>query len=175
MTNHRVSDEMNRTAQTVAEATERAARASAEIVQRNTQIVQQAWEMSSKMAAQLTQQSGDQLARAFGISGEPAQQSALNLDAIIGPSAALAEGVLNISREWLEFAQSRVEKNGDWCNALVRCRTPQDLTAVQSEMIQTDLQQLLQSARRTAEMSAQTADKATRKLAERMPPARQAA
>ena len=57
----RVSDEMNRTALTAAEVSERAARASAEIVQRNTQIVQQAWEMSSKMAAQLTQQSVDQL------------------------------------------------------------------------------------------------------------------
>jgi phasin family protein len=174
-----VSDEMNRTAQTAAQLSERVARASAEIVQRNTQIVQQAWEMSSKMVAQLTQQSADQLARTFGISGEEAQktaqQSALNLEAIIGSSAALAEGLQNISREWLEFAQSRVEQNFDRFNAIVRCRTPQDLTAVQNEMIQTDLQRLLQSARRTAEISARTADNATRKLAEHVPPVRQAA
>ena len=175
----RVSDEMKRTAQTAAEVSERAARASAELVQRNTQIVQQAWEMSSKMAAQLTQQSVDQLARTFGISGEEAQktaqQSALNLEVIIGSSAALAEGMQNMSQEWLKFAQSRMEQNFDRFNALVRCRTPQDLTAVQSEMIQTDFQRLLQSARRTAEISARTADNATRKLAEQVHPMRQAA
>jgi phasin family protein len=165
----RVSDEMNRTAQTAAEVSERAARASAELMQRNTQIVQQAWEMSSKMAAQLTQQSIDQLARTFGISGEEAQktaqQSARNLEAIIGSSAALAEGVQNISQEWFEFAQSRVGQNFDRFNSLARCRTPQDLTAVQGEMIQADLQPLLKSARRTAEISARMTDNATRKLA----------
>jgi polyhydroxyalkanoate synthesis regulator phasin len=176
-TDRRVSDEMNRTAQTAAELTEHTAQASAEIVQRNTQIVQQAWEMSSKMAAQLTQQSVDELARAFGISGEEAQkaaqQSALNLEMIIGSSAALAEGMQTISQEWLEFAQSRVEQNRDWFNALVR--TPQNLTAMQSEMIQADLQRLLQSARRTAEISARAANNATRKLAEQVHPMRQAA
>jgi phasin family protein len=170
---------MNQTAQTAAEVSERAARASAELVQRNTQMVQQAWEMSSKMAAQLTQQSANQLALTFGISGEEAQktaqQSAVNLEAIIGSSAALAEGMQNMSQEWLKFAQSRMEQNFDRFNALVRCRTPQDLTAVQSEMIQTDFQRLLQSARRTAEISARTADNATRKLAEQVHPMRQAA
>jgi hypothetical protein len=176
-TDRRVSDEMNRTAPTAAELTERTARASAEIVQRNTQIVQQAWEMSSKMAAELTRQSVDQFARTFGISGEEAQktaqQSAVNLEVIIRSSAALAEGVQTISQEWLEFAQSRVEQNRDWFNALVR--TPQNLTAMQSEMIQADLQRLLQSARRTAEISARAADNATRKLAEQVHPMRQAA
>ena len=115
------------------------------------------------------------MARTFGISGETAQRSALNLEAIIGSSAALAEGVQTISREWLDFAQSGVEQNLDRFNALARCRTPQDLTAVQSEMIQADLQRLVQSARRTAEISARTADNATRKLAEQVHPMRQAA
>lgn len=175
----RVSEETDRAAQMAAEVSEHAARAGSEIVQRQTEVVNQAWETTNKMAAQLTQQSASQFARAFGLSGEEAQQAAqrssVNLDAVIGSSAAIAEAMQKISREWMEFAQSRLEQNLERFQALTRCRTPQDFAAVQSEVVRDNLEGFVQSARRTAEISARMADDAMRKLAESADRARRAA
>jgi phasin family protein len=175
----RVSAETDRAAQMAAEVSERAARTGAEIVQRQTEIVNQAWETTNKMAAQWTQQSASQFARNLGLSGEEAQEAAqrssLNMDAVIGSSGAIAEAMQNISREWIEFAQSRLEQNLERFQALTRCRTPQDFAAVQSELVRDNLEGFVQSARRTAEISARMADNAMRKLAESADRARRAA
>ena len=49
---------------------------------------------------------------------------------------------------------------------LVRCRTPQDLAAVQSEFLRDNLESFLQCTRRIAEMSVQVADEANKPTAE---------
>ena len=106
---------MNRSVQTAAAASEHAARAGADIMQRGTEIAQQAWDTGSKIAAQLTEQSANQFAGALGLSGEEAQQTAQqssrNMDAIIGSTAAIAEGMQNISRE-LSVPKTRFCNNG---------------------------------------------------------------
>jgi phasin family protein len=169
--NRRLSEDVAQTAQRTAEASERAARAGADMFQRNAEIMQQAWEASSTMAAQLTQQSAAQLARALGLSGEEtknaAQQSSANVEAIIGSSALIAESLQSISREWMEFARSRLERNLACFDELTRCRTPQDLAAVQSEAVRDNLEAALHSARRTAEISARAVDSAMKNLTQR--------
>jgi phasin family protein len=174
--NRKLSEDVAQTAQRTAEASERAARAGADMLQHNAEIMQQGWEASSTMAAQLTQQSAAQVARALGLSGEEtknaAQQSSENVEAIIGSSALIAESLQSISREWMEFARSRLERNLARFDELARCRTPQDLAAVQSEAVRDNLEGALHSARRTAEISARAVDSAMKNLTQR---ARQAA
>jgi phasin family protein len=174
--NRKLSEGVTQTAQRTAEASERAARAGADMLQRNAEIMQQAWEVSSTMAAQLTQRSADQVARALGLSGDEAknaaQQSSANVEAIIGSSTLIAESLQSISREWMEFARSRLERNLARFDELARCRTPQDLAAVQSEAVRDNLEGALRSARRTAEISARAVDGAMKNLTQR---ARQAA
>jgi phasin family protein len=166
--NRKLSEDVAQTAQRTAEASERAARAGADMLQHNAEIMQQGWEASSTMAAQLTQQSA---ARALGLSGEEtknaAQQSSANVEAIIGSSALIAESLQNISREWMEFARSRLERNLACFDELARCRTPQDLAAVQSEAVRDNLEGALRSARRTAEISARAVDSAMKNLTQR--------
>jgi hypothetical protein len=175
----KVSEETNRAAQMAAEMSERAARSGAEFVQRQTEVVNQAWDATNKVAAQLTQQSTNQFARALGLSGEEAQEAAqrssMNMDAVIGSSAAIVEAMQNIAREWIDFTQSRVEQNLERFQTLTRCRTPQDFAAVQSEAVRDNLEGFIQSARRTAEISARMADNAMRKLAESADRVRRAA
>jgi phasin family protein len=169
--NRKLSEDVAQTAQRTAEASERAARAGADMLQHNAEIMQQGWEASSTMAAQLTQQSAAQVARALGLSGEEtknaAQQSSANVEAIIGSSALIAESLQNISREWMEFARSRLERNLACFDELARCRTPQDLAAVQSEAVRDNLEGALRSARRTAEISARAVDSAMKNLTQR--------
>lgn len=155
---------------------ERAARAGTEILQRNAETVQEALQSSAEIAARLTEKSADQFSRVFGISGEEAhkaaQKSSDNIDAIIHSSSVLAEVSQSISREWVNFTRERMEQNLNRFDSLMRCRTPQDFAAVQSEFLRDNLESFLQCARRIAEKSMQMADEATKRTAEAVESAR---
>ena len=150
-----------------------------DLLQRNAELMQQMWEAGRNMASQLTDPSLNPVFRALGASDEEAQraaqQSVRNMEAVLGSSSLVTQELQNISREWLEFAQSRLQQNLGYLNALGRCRTPQDAAAVQTELMRDNFEHLLQSARRTAEISARMADQATRKITENLNRERQAA
>ncbi|MGZ8329714.1 MAG: phasin family protein [Rhodoplanes sp.] len=158
------------------DVSERAARAGTEILQRNAETVQEALQSSAEIAARLTEKSADQFSRVFGISGEEAhkaaQKSSDNIDAIIHSSSVLAEVSQSISREWVNFTRERMEQNLNRFDSLMRCRTPQDFAAVQSEFLRDNLESFLQCARRIAEKSIQMADEATKRTAEAVESAR---
>ncbi|MGZ8325220.1 MAG: phasin family protein [Rhodoplanes sp.] len=158
------------------DVSERAARAGTEILQRNAETVQEALQSSAEIAARLTEKSADQFSRVFGISGEEAhkaaQKSSDNIDAIIHSSSVLAEVSQSISREWVNFTRERMEQNLNRFDSLMRCRTPQDFAAVQSEFLRDNLESFLQCARRIAEKSMQMADEATKRTAEAVESAR---
>ena len=152
------------------DVSERAARAGTEVLQPNAETVQEALLSSAEIAARLTERSADQFGRMFGISGEevgePAQKSSDNFDAIIQSSSVLAEVTQSMSREWVNFTRERMEQNLNRFESLLRCRTPQDITALQSEILRDNLEAFLQCARRIAETSIQVADEATKRTAE---------
>jgi hypothetical protein len=158
------------------DVSERAARAGTEILQRNAETVQEALQSSAEIAARLTEKSADQFSRVFGISGEEAhkaaQKSSDNIDAIIHSSSVLAEVSQSISREWVNYTRERMEQNLNRFDSLMRCRTPQDFAAVQSEFLRDNLESFLQCARRIAEKSIQMADEATKRTAEAVESAR---
>ena len=164
------TEQASRIAQVSTDASERAARAGTEILQRNAETIQEALQSSAEIAARLTERSADQFARVFGISGDEAfkaaQKSSDNLDAIIQSSSVLAGVGQSISREWVNFTRERMEQNFNRFESLLRCRTPQDLAAVQSEFLRDNLESFLQCARRIAEASMQMADEATKRTAE---------
>jgi hypothetical protein len=160
------------------DVSERAARAGTEILQRNVETIQEALHSIAEITARLTERSADQFSYAFGISGEEAhkaaQKSSDNIDAIIHSSSMLAEVARSVSREWAHFARERMEQNLTQFDALLRCRTPHDFTAVQSEMLRDNLESFLRCARRIAEKSMQMAEEASKRTAEAMEQARAA-
>lgn len=157
----------------------RVTRAGAEAMQRNAKTVEDAWRSGSDLAMRITEQSADQFSRIFGLSGEEAQRAAQtssrNLHALLQSSTLLAETAQNISREWFEFARARLEHNLSQIEALLRARTPQDLAALQSELLRDNLEGWLQSTRRIAELSARMSDEAARKIGDTVEQARRAA
>ena len=164
------AEQAGRIVQISTDVSERAARAGTEILQRNAETVQEALQSSAEIAARLTERSADQFGRVFGISGDEAhkaaQKSSDNLDAIIQSSSVLAEVTQSISREWVNFTRERMEQNFNRFESLLRCRTPQDVAALQSEFLRDTLESFLQYARRIAEKSMQMADEATKRAAE---------
>jgi phasin family protein len=169
-TARKMAEETSRAARTAADAGAGAARAGAEMMQRNTETVQHAWETGGKMATQICERSFERFARAFGLSGEGAQQateqSSRNLESIVQSGTILADGMQSISRELLDFARKRVEQNLHRVDALASCRTPQEMMAVQSDLVRDNLEDLVQSTRRIAEISMQMADEAVRRMSE---------
>lgn len=172
------AEQASRITQISTDASERAARTGTEISQRNVETVQQALQSSAEIAARLTERSADQFGRVFGFSVDEAhktaQKSSNNLDAIIQASSMLAGVTQSISREWVNFIRERMEQNFNRFESLLRCRTQQDLAAVQSEYLRDNLESFLQCSRRIAETSMQIADEATKRTAEAVERARAA-
>lgn len=175
----RMTEETARTARATADAGERAARAGAELLQYNAESMQRAWQAGIEAAARLTERSAAQFARAFGLTGDEAQkatkQSSQNVEAIMQSTSAVAQGWEGISREMLDLMRQGFEQSLGQMDALMRCRTPQDFLTLQSSAIRDNLDGLLQSSRRIAEVSMRTADDASRKMTENMERIRRAA
>jgi len=167
-TGRKIAEETTRAARTAADARAGAARASADMLQRNAETVQHAWESGSKMATGLAERTAERFEQACGSSGESAQQateqSARNFESIVQSGTILAGGMQNISLEMLNFARKRLEQNMHRVEALVHCRTPQEILAVQSDLVRDSLEDFVQSTRHIAEISSKMAEEAVRRM-----------
>jgi hypothetical protein len=161
-TTRRIADDISRTARTLADVTERAVHASADMVRLNANAVQQAWQSGNELATRSTEQFG----RALGITGEDAQnarqQSLQNFEVVVQSNTALAQAMQKISLESFEFARKRMVHNLEWFDTLLRCRTLQEFAAVQSDFARDNLEDLLQTSRRMAEFAIRTTDEEVR-------------
>ena len=92
--------------------------------------------------------------------------SARHVEAIMHSSTVLSGGLEAISREWIDFARNRVSCQHDRATQVLRARTPQDLAVIQTEMLRDNIEGLLQSFRRVAEVSARVSEDAVRKLSD---------
>jgi len=71
-------------------------------------------------------------------------------------------GLQDVSREWFELSQKRLQTNLEGLNALARCRSMNDLVEVQSSLIRDNLEQTVDNSRRLAELTIRLADEASR-------------
>ena len=164
---------------TALEASEHATRTGTEMMQQNAEALRRMWQSGLEMVSRMGGRSADDFTRMFGISGDDVrqanEQASRNVDAIVESSSVLTQGLDGISREWFEFARKRVEQNLQRMNDLARCRSPQQFAAVQSEILRGNIEDLLHSSRRVAEISAKLAEQATGKMTENLDKARRAA
>jgi phasin family protein len=165
------AEQTTRIGQTAAATGEEVARAGANLVQQNAETLQNAVRFGLDIATAVMARSTDQLSRTFGLSGNEAQQaaerSARNAETILHSAAAVSRGMSGMSREYFEFVKHQLESSIDRMNELWRCRTPQDVAAVQSEIVRDSVERALESSRRMADMSIKLAEDAA-KHTERM-------
>jgi hypothetical protein len=69
-----------------------------------------------------------------------------------------------MSQEYFEFVRHQIENNMNRMNELWRCRTPQDVAAVQSDLVRETVGSVLESSRRMADMSLKLADDAAKHM-----------
>jgi phasin family protein len=105
----------------------------------------------------------EEFTKAFGLTGqneEVTRQATRNLEAITETGSVLVRGFQDVSREWVELAQHRLQKNTEGLARLAQCRNLQDLAAVQTEIARENLQEMIDNSRRIAERSMQVAQDA---------------
>lgn len=158
------------TARSLSEASERTTRAGAEAFQRNAERVNGSWRSGSEAASRMAERSMEQFSRLLGLSGETArrtvQQSSSNIQAILESTTIIADGLQEVSGEWLKFAQGRLEQNMEHLDRLFGCRSPHEYMALQTRIARENFEAVLQSARRASERSTRSADEAARKMSE---------
>jgi phasin family protein len=125
-------------------------------------------------AGQSFQRATDQITRAIGFGGpqfeEMARQSSQNVEAMTQANTVLVRGAQDISREWLELAQSRLQRNLDGFNALSRSRSLQEFAAAHTDLVRDNMQQVIDTSRRVADVSVRVASEAARTVVDRRAP-----
>jgi hypothetical protein len=175
----RGAEQAERFARATADVNSQAARTSTDIMERNVKTAQQMMQSGAEMAVRLAERSAHQFNRAFGFTGDHAnratQSSTGNLSALLRSSAVLAELTQGLALEWMQFGRDRVEHNLDRFDHLLQSRTPQDILALQSDIMRSNLEGFLGLTRRTAEKSIQMTEELARKFEESAERGRQAA
>lgn len=156
-------------AETVQRATDDLAetmRTGTESAQNIAQSMQRVVENSFDVLSEMARRSTGQALQMFGRSGGEPQgltgHGSDNVKSVARSNTVLTQGIQDLSREWLELSQKRLQTNLDGLNALARCRSVNDIVTVQSSLIRDNLEQTVDNSRRMAELTMQLADEATR-------------
>jgi hypothetical protein len=80
------------------------------------------------------------------------------MDAIVQSGTILTELMQRMCEEWGEIGRARMQRGFDRMYALMRSRTPQDVVALQSEMLRDNIETFLGFARKAGECSARLSD-----------------
>lgn len=169
-TSEKTAEQMRRIGQTAADTGGELARSGADLLQQNAETLQSAWRLGFDMTAKMMERSTGQLGRALGVSGEEAQEaterSARNVETVFHSSNAISRGMSGASREYFELVRHQIETSFERMNDLWRCRTPQDVAAVQSELMRASMESFLEASRRIADISMKLADDAKKQMIE---------
>src|SRR5215211_2220957 len=171
------AEQTTRMGQAAAEAGDEVARAGAQLLQQNAETLQNAWRFGLDMATKVMGRSTEELGRTLGFSGNEAQQaqqaterSTRNTETILYTSTAATRLMSGMSQEYFEFMRHQMEKSMERMNELWRCRTPQDVAAVQSDLLRESVGSLMETSRRVGDMSVKVAEDAAKHM-ERVRPA----
>ena len=158
------------TAQTMADVGRQATTATADAARENAERTSDFWRSGSAFGGRMVERSMEQFSRLFDLAGGNTQHTMErclhNLQAITESGTNIADGFRNASAEWMAFTQNSIGRNLDRVNALMGCRSIDECVAVQTELARENLDGFLQSARRTSEISAKSAQEAARRLSQ---------
>ena len=157
------------TAQAAADA-RHATTATADAMRQNVERTSDAWRSGSALNDRIVERSIEQFSHLLGLAGGNTQHTVQryfhNLQAITESGTNIADGFRNASAEWMAFAQTSIERNLDRMNTLIGCRSMDECVAVQTQLARDNLDGFLQSARRTSEISAKSAQEAVRRISQ---------
>jgi phasin family protein len=175
-TTEATAEQTSRIGQTAAEAEEKVVRAGADLVQQMAEALQNTMRFGLEIARAVMDRSTDQFSSTFGWSSnetrraetqQAAERAVRNAEIIFQSTAAVSKGMSEISREYFELVRHQMENSVGRMNELWRCRTPQDVAAVQSDIVCENVEGFLERSRRMAGMSVKLTEDAKKHMAQR--------
>ena len=152
--NKRTPDVADReqTAQTAEAAIDRTlearqVRANQDLMKSNLETAQDAVRSGVEASAQAFESVTKSLTGTFGMAtsdGQVATQAAQSVRAVSQASTALAHGAQEVSRAWFGFIQEASRANLEAMSQFAKCRSMQDIVAVQSHLARATLQQMIE-------------------------------
>jgi len=124
-------------------------------------------QMTGQVAGQAVEQLGRMSAMQDKASKELAGRTQQNLGVMMQTGNKLAEGYQSIMREWADYTRKAMQCNIDGMNSIMRARTPQDLMAAQSELLNAELRVMLNSGVKISEATLRVARDAAESIGER--------
>jgi phasin family protein len=164
------AEQAGRVGQAAAQAGEEVARVGANLLKQNAETLQNAWRFGLDMTTAVMGRSTEQIGRTLGLTGDEAQEaaerSARNAQSILYSATAASKAMSGMSQEYFALARHQIEHGLERIHELWSCRTPQDLAAVQSDLLRDAVGSVLESSRRVADMSVKLAEDATKRIEE---------
>jgi hypothetical protein len=178
-TSERTAEETSRIGRVAVESGEDVARINANLLRQNAETFQNAWRFGLDMMTAMMGRSADQFGRTLGVSGNETQQAtehtARNAEMMLYSTTAASHVMRGITREYFEFMRHQFENSMARMSDLSRCRTPQDVAAVQVDLVRDSMAAFLQSSHRMADMSVKLTEDTTNQIAHSMERTRRAA
>jgi hypothetical protein len=132
------------------------------IAQAMQQAMQTSFGLFSELARRSTGQASQMFAHPNGEARGLAQQTSEGFKSLAQSNTNLTKGFQDVSREWFELTQKRLQTNLDGLNALARCRSMNDFVTIQGSLIRDNLEQTIDNSRRMTELAMRLADEASR-------------
>ena len=178
-TGERTAEETSRIGRVAGESGEDIAKANANLLRQNAEAFQNAWRVGLDMMTAMMGRSADQFGRTLGVSGNEAQQAtehtARSAEMMLYSTTTASHVMRGITREYFEFMRHQFESGMARMSDLARCRTPQDVAAVQVDLVRDSMAAFLQSTHRMADMSVKLTEDTTSQIAHSMERTRRAA
>jgi phasin family protein len=155
------------------------ARTSERVAGEDIQITQAALQAGAQAALEGGQRLTEQARQAFGLNagaGEAlARQSSESFEAVTRTGTALAQGVQDLSREWLVFLQEGMQRNMTRFGEFARCRSLPEFLALQGEFLRETLEHNVEAGRKLAALSTRLVNDAGQAVSTVQPTTRRAA
>jgi hypothetical protein len=132
------------------------------IAQAMQHAMQTSFGLFSEMARRSTGQATQMFARPNGEARGLTEQTSEGFKSLAQSNTNLAKGLQDVSREWFELTQKRLQTNLDGLNALARCRSMNDFVTIQGSLIRDNMEQTIDNSRRMTELAMRLADEASR-------------
>lgn len=119
-----------------------------------------AGQVAEQVAGQVAEKAGEMSAMQNRASKELASRTQQNLGVMMKTGVKLAEGYQSIMREWADYTRNAMQCNIDGMKSIMRARTPQDLKAAHSELLNAEVRVMLSSGVKISEATLRVAREA---------------
>ena len=86
------------------------------------------------------------------------------LAAMVQSGTVLSETTKHLFEEWAEIGRARIERGFGRIETFLQCRTPQDIAALQGQLLRDNMETVVSYARKAREHSTRLADEAERRF-----------